>query len=148
MFLARQKSLEEFTILGRFPSRRLRLYCDYNEACVCNRCGHVANTRTHIRECPQGSGTELKALLALFGIHAGLDCKCAVRAFYMDEQGCDWCEANIQEIVGWLRESAAERGLPFLDAAGRMLVRRAIANARREEARNAEEADRKKPPAV
>ena len=51
--------------------------------------------------------------------------------------GCDWCQANIDEIVGWLRESAAERGLPFVDAAGRLLVRRAIANARRKEAADA-----------
>jgi predicted Fe-S protein YdhL (DUF1289 family) len=80
-------------------------------------------------------------LLAAFGIHAALDCKCAVRAFYMDEQGCDWCEANIEEIVGWLRESAEERGLPFVDIAARLLVRRAIANARKAEARRAKEAE-------
>ena len=42
-----------------------------------------------------------------------------------------WCAANINEIVGWLREEARARGLPFLDAAGRMLVRRAIRNAKR-----------------
>jgi hypothetical protein len=34
-------------------------------------------------------------------------------------------------IVGWLREEATKRGLPFLDAAGRLLVRRAIKNARK-----------------
>jgi hypothetical protein len=50
----------------------------------------------------------------------------------MDERGCDWCEANIDMIVGWLREEAANRKLPFVDAAGRMLVRRAIRNAREE----------------
>jgi hypothetical protein len=49
----------------------------------------------------------------------------------MDRQGGQWCEANIDIIVGWLREQATARGLPFLDAAGRMLVRRAIRNARR-----------------
>ena len=49
----------------------------------------------------------------------------------MDAAGCEWCEAHLDEIVGWLREEARARGLPFLDAAGRLLVRRAIANARR-----------------
>jgi hypothetical protein len=49
----------------------------------------------------------------------------------MDRQGVDWCEANVDTIVGWLREQAQARGLPFLDAAGRMLVRRAIHNARK-----------------
>jgi hypothetical protein len=49
----------------------------------------------------------------------------------MDLSGPDWCAANIDTIVGWLREQAQARGLPFLDAAGRLLVRRAIRNARR-----------------
>jgi hypothetical protein len=34
-----------------------------------------------------------------------------------------------------MREEAKARGLPFLDAAGRVLVRRAISNARKEAAR-------------
>lgn len=37
-----------------------------------------------------------------------------------------WCEANCELIVGWLREEASSRGLPFLNSIGRMLVRRAI----------------------
>jgi hypothetical protein len=48
-----------------------------------------------------------------------------------EQQTPGWCEANLDTIVGWLREQAEARGLPFLDLAGRMLVRRAIANARR-----------------
>lgn len=78
-----------------------------------------------------GAGAELKKLLARVGIAASPDCSCNARAQAMDERGIDWCEANIDEIVGWLREEAEKRGLPFLDAAGRMLVRRAIRNARR-----------------
>jgi len=78
----------------------------------------------------EGVGTELKKLLAAFGITATPDCPCNARAAEMDARGPDWCEANIDMIVGWLREQAAERGLPFLDAAGRLLVRRAIRNAR------------------
>jgi hypothetical protein len=90
-----------------------------------------------------GPGTEVKALLAKIGITASPDCKCNSRAALMDKMEAEqpgWCEANIDEIVGWLRESAEERGLPFLDVAGRMLVRRAIANARKAEARRAKEA--------
>jgi len=89
-----------------------------------------------------GPGTEVKALLAKVGITSSPDCKCNSRAIYMDKMEAEqpgWAEANIDEIVGWLRESAADRGLPFLDAAGRMLVRRAIANARRKESRRVEE---------
>lgn len=80
-----------------------------------------------------GPGTELHCLLGKLGVKASAHCDCISRINRMDEMGCDWCEANIEEIVGWLRESAAKRGLPFLDAAGRVLVRRAIANARRKE---------------
>jgi hypothetical protein len=92
-----------------------------------------------------GPGTELKALLAgwPFRMVASGDCKCTTRARYMDEKGCDWCESpeGMAEIMGFLRESAAERGLPFVDMAGRMLVRRAIANARKAEAKRAKEAE-------
>jgi len=78
-----------------------------------------------------GPGTELKKLLAKVGITASPDCSCNARAAEMDRQGVEWCEANLDTIVGWLREQAEARGLPFLDIAGRLLVRRAIANARR-----------------
>lgn len=78
-----------------------------------------------------GPGTELKKLLARVGITATPDCSCNARAAEMDRQGVEWCEANLDTIVGWLREQAEARGLPFLDLAGRLLVRRAIANARR-----------------
>lgn len=86
-----------------------------------------------------GPGTELKALLAgwPFRIVASPDCKCNARARYMDEKGCDWCESpeGMAEILAFLREAAEERGLPFLHAAARLLVRRAIANARKAEAK-------------
>jgi hypothetical protein len=78
-----------------------------------------------------GPGTELKKLLARVGIVSTPDCSCNARAAEMDRQGVEWCEANLDTIVGWLREQAEARGLPFLDIAGRLLVRRAIANARR-----------------
>jgi len=92
-----------------------------------------------------GPGTELKALLAgwPFRIVATPDCKCTSRAAYMDEKGCDWCESpeGMTEIMGFLREAAEERGLPFLDVAARLLVKRAIHNARKAEARRAREAE-------
>jgi hypothetical protein len=83
----------------------------------------------------RGPGTELKKLLKIVGITASPNCSCNARARTMDANGCEWCEANLDQIVGWLREEAAKRSLPFLDAAGRVLVRRAISNARKEAAR-------------
>jgi hypothetical protein len=93
-------------------------------------------------EISHGPGTELHAILGRFGLTASGDCKCNSRATYMDRMEAEqpgWCEANIEEIVGWLRESAAERGLPFLDVAARLLVKRAIHNARKAEAKRASE---------
>lgn len=78
-----------------------------------------------------GPGTELKKLLSRIGITPKAGCKCLARAVEMDIRGGKWCEANVNTITGWLREEATKRGLPFVDAAGRLLVRRAIANARR-----------------
>jgi hypothetical protein len=79
-----------------------------------------------------GPGTELKKLLATVGITASSTCSCNARAAEMNARGVDWCEANINIIVGWLRQEATKRRLPFLDAAGRLLVKRAIRNARRD----------------
>jgi hypothetical protein len=78
-----------------------------------------------------GPGTELKKILARVGIVATDSCPCNARAAEMDANGCEWVEANISTVVGWLREQAHDRGLPFLDAAGRALVRVAVRNARR-----------------
>lgn len=78
------------------------------------------------------AGTELKRLLKTWlRIEATPNCACNQRARLMDERGCDWCEQNADEIVGWLREEAEKRKLPFMDAAGKLLVRRAIAAARK-----------------
>lgn len=82
-----------------------------------------------------GPGTELKKLMKKVGLAASPTCSCNARARRMDQEGCEWCEAHLDEIVGWLRDEATKRGLPFLDAAGRVLVRRAISNARKEAAR-------------
>lgn len=85
-----------------------------------------------------GPGTELKKLLTKIGIAATPNCSCNARARRMDEEEArepGWCEAHLDEIVGWLREEATKRGLPFVDMAGRVLVRRAISNARKEAAR-------------
>jgi hypothetical protein len=51
----------------------------------------------------------------------------------MDRLGPDECSKpeRIDEVVAVMRAEATARGLPFLDLAGRILVRRAISNARR-----------------
>lgn len=80
---------------------------------------------------PKGVGTELKKLLSKIGINATPNCSCNKRALFMDKNGIEWCENNIDTIVGWLREEATKRKLPFIDMAGRILVRKAIRNAKK-----------------
>jgi hypothetical protein len=92
---------------------------------------YIANREDVAGLLKRGPGVELKKLLSRVGITATPNCSCNARAREMDIRGADWCEANIDTIVGWLREEAAKRGLPFLDAAGRLLVKRAIRNARK-----------------
>lgn len=78
-----------------------------------------------------GAGTELKKLLKTIGITASPTCSCNARARKMDENGIEWCENNIDTIVTWLREEATKRKLPFVDMAGKILVKRAIKNAKK-----------------
>jgi len=86
----------------------------------------------------RGPGTVLHDMLGRFGIHIKPGCACKARMEQMNKWGCDGCEANIETIVEWMKEEAAARGLPYLSTVGRMLVRRAIHNARKEAARAAE----------
>ena len=78
-----------------------------------------------------GPGTELTKLLARVGITAKPGCSCKQHASQMDAWGPDGCEANLEKIVGWLRHEAQKRRLPWVDSAGRLLIKRAIRNARR-----------------
>ena len=80
-----------------------------------------------------GPGAELKKLLAgwPFRIQTTDTCPCNAMAHQMNSWGCDECEVRMDEIVAHLRTQAATRGLPFIDAAGRFLIKRAIKNARK-----------------
>jgi hypothetical protein len=80
-----------------------------------------------------GPGTELSKLLKRLGIEPTPTCACRAKAAEMDQWGCDECERpeRIEEVVAVMRAEAEARGLPFLDIAGRLLIKRAISNARR-----------------
>lgn len=110
------------------------------ETLKCEICGKSSASCSIRRNCQKllkisnmigGPGTELKKLLSRIGIKAEGGCKCNDRAIKMDEMERlepGWCERNIDEIVGWLEEEAKKRGLPFIRAVGKMLVKRAIKN--------------------
>ena len=80
-----------------------------------------------------GPGTELSKLLKRFGINPTPTCQCRAKQQQMDAWGCDEASKpeRIDEVVKVMREEAAARGLPFVDVAGRLLVRLAIKNARK-----------------
>lgn len=78
-----------------------------------------------------GPGTELKKLLSKIGINASPSCSCNSRARVMDQWGPEKCEQEIDTILGWLKEEASKRKLPFVDMAGYILIKRAIYNARK-----------------
>lgn len=77
-----------------------------------------------------GPGTELKKLLAAFGIVASPTCGCNAMAAKMDAAGPDGSEAMLPEILAVMRTEAEKRGLPFIEAAARLLVKKAIRTAR------------------
>jgi hypothetical protein len=80
---------------------------------------------------PGGPGTELKKLLRLVGITATPTCPCNAHAVQMDIWGADECQQRLDEIVGWLREEAGRRHLPFSETIARQVVLLAIRRARK-----------------
>lgn len=78
-----------------------------------------------------GPGTELKKLLRRFGVVSSPDCRCEAMAARMNALGPDGSAEIIDEIIATMREEATRRGLPWIEAAARLLVKRAIANARK-----------------
>ncbi len=115
---------------------------DHNPLCpVCLKlcgsgdCDCEGGVGQHLPEPPtlHGPGTELSKLLKRIGIEPTPTCQCRAKQQQMDQWGCDEASKpeRIDEVVAVMREEATARGLPFIDVAGRLLVRRAIANARR-----------------
>lgn len=84
-----------------------------------------------LEEYPNHPGTVLSKMIKSIGIQMTDSCSCKRHALDMNEKGNDWCEQNMDTIVGWLREEAQRRGLPFMDALGRLLVGRAIKKSRK-----------------
>lgn len=84
-----------------------------------------------MEENPNGPGTILSNMIKSIGIVMSQGCSCRRHAIEMNDKGNDWCEQNIDTIVGWLREEAAKRKLPFFDTIGKIMVNRAIKKSRR-----------------
>ncbi len=79
-----------------------------------------------LEEFPNHPGTVLAKMIKSIGIQMTDSCSCRKHAIEMNEKGNEWCEQNIDTIIGWLREEATKRKLPFVDAIGKLMVNRAI----------------------
>ena len=84
-----------------------------------------------MEEDPNGPGTVLSKMIKSLGIVMSDSCSCRRHAIEMNTKGSDWCEQNIDTVVGWLREEANRRGLPFVDMVGKLMVNRAIKKSRK-----------------
>jgi hypothetical protein len=84
-----------------------------------------------MEEDPNGPGTVLSKMIKSLGIVMSDNCSCRRHALEMNEKGNDWCEQNIDTVVGWLREEAKRRGLPFVDMIGKVMVNRSIKKSRK-----------------
>lgn len=112
------------------------------EVFACVNCGRpiklrgVAIGTMVIRKCTAGvqagPGTALAGMLSKLGYTASASCGCKSRMRKMDAMGPAWCEANLDMIVGWLREAAEKQKLMFVEIAARMLVKRAIKHAKKQ----------------
>lgn len=84
-----------------------------------------------MEEDPNGPGTVLSKMIKSMGIVMSDSCSCRRHAIEMNTKGNDWCEQNIDTVVGWLREEAHRRGLPFVDMVGKLMVGRAVKKSRK-----------------
>lgn len=70
-----------------------------------------------------GPGTTLASILRWFSTST---CDCKKYAQIMDAWGPDVCLEKIETILGWLKESARERNLPYVDFVMRAVVHYSI----------------------
>lgn len=84
-----------------------------------------------MEEHPNHPGTQLSKMIKALGIHMSDSCSCRRHALKMNEMGNDWCEENLDTVLGWIRTEAKNRGLPFVDMVGKVMIKRAIKKSRK-----------------
>lgn len=118
------------TICNNFISQQL--VGDNPPYAICRKSKISFVNKKNVLESPaSGVGTALKGLLNKIGIKATPNCSCNKRAKIMDQNGIEWCENNIDIILGWLKEEAVKRKLPFLEIGAKILIKKAISDAKK-----------------
>ena len=114
-------------------------YCKPDMQGFCIKCGKLAPFPGFATICGRrkthGIGSHIKVVLRRLGIYATLSCKCKDMAKKINAWTPDEAEARKAEILVVMREEAGRRGLPFSATLATLIVRRAIANARKEASR-------------
>ena len=80
---------------------------------------------------PDGPGTILAGMFSGLGIKTSPTCSCKKHMKEMNLRGNDWCEQNMDTIIGWLKMESERRKLPFVDMVARAIVKSAIKKSRR-----------------
>lgn len=84
-----------------------------------------------LEEHPNGAGTILSGMISSLGIKSTPNCSCRQHAIEMNEKGPDWCEQNLDQILGWLKEESKKRNMPFIETIAKIMVMKAIKKSRR-----------------
>jgi len=84
-----------------------------------------------LEEHPNGAGTILSGMISSLGIKSTPNCACRQHAIEMNEKGPDWCEQNLVQILGWLKEESHKRSLPFIETIAKIMVMKAIKKSHR-----------------
>lgn len=75
---------------------------------------------------PWGPGSILKEDLAAWGFKERENCNCGQYARMMDLNGPQWCLDQMDKILGWMKQSAHQRKLPFSRLVGKKFVKDAV----------------------
>lgn len=89
-----------------------------------------------LEEDPDGPGSILTGMISTLGIKSTSNCSCRRHALEMNEKGPQWCEENIDTILGWLKDESKKRGLPYVETVARMMVNKAISKSVKLKKRN------------
>lgn len=84
-----------------------------------------------VEQDPDGPGTILTNMIKSIGIKSSSNCSCRRHAIEMNEKGNDWCEQNLDTILGWLKDESKKRNLPFVEFVAKSMVQRAIYKSRK-----------------
>lgn len=80
---------------------------------------------------PYGPGSILASMFSAIGIKSSPTCSCKRHALEMNRKGIEWCEDNMDTILGWLKDECEKRKIPWVQAVAKTVVNRAISKSKK-----------------